>query len=119
MQATDVTIRRALVLTFGDNSLAKDFTPALTGGGGPVSWVMTEDGSKKVLAQTSTDSTDYRFPLCILNGITAKYVEVSINFKSVSGKVDQAGGLVVRYQDKDITTSFGPMPWKTTCGCTA
>lgn len=34
-------------------------------------------------------------------GITAKNVEVATSFKAISGKVAQAGGLVVRYQDKD------------------
>src|SRR5215212_7479337 len=39
-----------------------DFTTDLTGDGGPVAWVVQEDdnapGGKRVLAQTSADSTD-------------------------------------------------------------
>lgn len=85
--------------------LPVDFSTALTGGGGPVSWVAKEESSapsgRKVLAQTSTDSTDYRFPLCVYDKITAKDVEVSVKFKAVSGKIDQAAGLVARFQDKD------------------
>lgn len=54
-----------------------------------------------MLAQTSTDSTDYRFPLCVYDKVTAKDVEVAVRFKAVSGKVDQAAGLMVRFQDKD------------------
>ncbi len=81
------------------------FTTALTGGGGPVSWIVQEDATaptgKKVLAQTSSDATDYRFPLCVYDGVSAKDVAVSVQFKSVAGKVDEAGGVVVRYQDKD------------------
>ncbi|HEV8606964.1 MAG TPA: family 16 glycoside hydrolase [Tepidisphaeraceae bacterium] len=81
------------------------FVTALTGGGGPVKWVIQEDekapSGKKVLAQTSSDSTDYRFPLCVLKDFSAKDVEVSVQFKSVSGQVDQAGGLIARYRDKD------------------
>ena len=81
------------------------FSTALTGGGGPVSWVIKEESSApsggKVLAQTSTDQTDYRFPLCVYDLFTAKDVEVSVKFKAVSGKVDQAAGLVARLQDKD------------------
>src|SRR5215470_14685511 len=82
-----------------------DFTPALTGGGGAVSWVIQEAATapsgKKVLAQTSADDTDYRFPICILNDFTAKDVDVSVRFKPVSGKVDQAGGIIIRCKDKD------------------
>jgi hypothetical protein len=81
------------------------FVTALTGGGGPVVWVVQEDekapSGKKVLAQTSADGTDYRFPLCVLKEFSARDVEVSAHFKPVSGQVDQAGGLVARYRDKD------------------
>src|SRR5947207_2781042 len=81
------------------------FSTALTGGGGPVSWVIKEESSApsggKVLAQTSTDKTDYRFPVCVYDKLTATDVEVSVRFKAVSGKVDRAAGLVARFQDKD------------------
>ncbi len=81
------------------------FVTAVTGGGGPVKWIVQEDqnapSGKKVLAQTSADSTDYRFPLCVLKDFSAKDVEVFAHFKPVSGQVDQAGGLVARYRDKD------------------
>jgi hypothetical protein len=45
--------------------------------------------------------TDNRFPLCTLNDLSAKDVDVSVRFKAVAGKVDQAGGLVARFKDKD------------------
>lgn len=85
--------------------LPADFSTALTGGGGPAAWVVKEESSapsgRNVLAQTSTDETSSRFPLCIYDDFTAKDVEVSVKFKPVSGKVDQAAGIVWRYQDKD------------------
>jgi Domain of Unknown Function (DUF1080) len=81
------------------------FSTALTGSGGPVSWVIQEDptvpNGRKVLAQTSTDGTSYRFPLCIYDNFTAQDVEVSVKFKPISGKVDQAAGVVWRYKDRD------------------
>ncbi len=79
------------------------FTAALTGGGGPVAWVVREEAGapsgKKVLAQTSADETSARYPLCILDAVSAKDVAVGVRFKAVSGKVDQAGGVVLRYKD--------------------
>jgi len=91
--------------TFETGKPPPDFSTALTGGGGPVSWVVKEEASApsdgKVLAQTSTDQTDYRFPLCVYEKFTGRDVEVSVKFKAVAGKVDQAAGLVVRFQDKD------------------
>ena len=85
--------------------LPANFSTALTGGGGPVAWMVKEESSapsgRKVLAQTSTDETSSRFPLCLYDDFTAKDVKVSVKFKPVSGKVDQAAGIVWRSQDKD------------------
>lgn len=81
------------------------FFTALTGDGGAVSWVVREESGapsgRKVLAQTSNNDTDKRFPLCVLDGFSAKDVTVSVKFKTVSGKVDQAGGIMLRYKDAD------------------
>lgn len=90
---------------FERGTLPTDLSAALTGGGGPVAWVIAEDSSSpsgpKVLAQTSADSTDYRFPLCIYTPLAARDVEVAVRFRAVAGKVDQAAGIVVRFRDKD------------------
>ena len=78
------------------------FTEGLTGQGEAVSWQVLEDASAPggtVIAETSRDTADYRFPLCIYDGLVAKDVEVSTRFKAVDGQVDQAAGLVVRAQD--------------------
>jgi len=83
----------------------KGFFTALTGKGKPGTWVVVIDTTAisrpNVLAQTDMDKTDYRFPLCIFDDITLKEVDLSVRFKAVKGKVDQAGGLVWRYKDKD------------------
>jgi Beta xylosidase C-terminal Concanavalin A-like domain len=85
--------------------LPAGFSTAVTGGGGPAAWRVVEDASApsggKVLAQTSTDKTSSRFPLCIYEGLVATDVAVSVRFKPISGTVDQAAGLVARYRDKD------------------
>ena len=79
-------------------------TPGLTGGGGPVKWVIIDsepDGTRGV-AETSADPTDYRFPLCIVDGrafASLANVDVSVRFRPVAGKVDQAGGIAVRVKD--------------------
>jgi hypothetical protein len=103
-----VSLAAQTVLDFDTAEVGKpppDFSTALTGGGGPVTWVVKEEPSApsdgKVLAQTSADTTDYRFPLCVYDPFTAKDVEVSVKFKAVAGKVDQAAGLMVRFRDKD------------------
>ena len=91
-------------ITFDPDKIGKlppDFSTALTGGGGPISWVVREDSTapnnKKALVQESSDDTSYRFPMCIYDKFVARDVAVEVNFKAISGKVDQAGGIVLRY----------------------
>src|SRR5215470_11342196 len=83
--------------------LPPTFTSSLTGGGGPPAWEIRSDDTApskpNVLAQTSKDQTDYRFPMAVSNEGAFKDLELSVRFKPVSGKIDQAGGLVFRYKD--------------------
>ncbi|HJP69916.1 MAG TPA: hypothetical protein VJ846_13550 [Sphingomicrobium sp.] len=94
-------------LTFSDapiDGVPKDFVTALTGQGRPGKWVVQEDASaesKRVLAQIDRDPTDYRFPLAIYGPTFPSDVEVTTRLKPVSGKVDQAGGVIVRLIDRN------------------
>ncbi|MGE5162706.1 MAG: hypothetical protein ACM3IH_01625 [Sphingobacteriales bacterium] len=75
-----------------------------TGQGGPSHWIVVDDSTSfagRVIEQSSTDRTDYRFPLAIFEPITAKNIEVSIKFKPIAGRVDQAEGIAVRVVDAD------------------
>lgn len=66
-----------------------------------MNWVVRDDAtapnSRKVLVQESAEDTSYRFPLCIYDKTLARDVAVETIYKAISGKVDQAGGLVLRY----------------------
>jgi hypothetical protein len=81
--------------------LPPGFSTALTGGGGPISWVVREDptppNASRVLVQESSDDTSYRFPLCVCDKTVARDIAVEVNYKALSGKVDEAGGIVLRY----------------------
>lgn len=83
--------------------LPPGITIALTGGGGPVNWMVIEDktapAGPKVLAQTSVDHTDNRFPLAIFDATTPADVRISVRFKSVAGSVDRAAGIAFRLGD--------------------
>ena len=80
-----------------------NFMLALTGGGPAPRWVVLNDpgspAGPRVLAQTSRDRTVDRYPLAILDGFAAQDVALSVQFRPVSGQVDQAAGLVARYLD--------------------
>jgi hypothetical protein len=81
-----------------------DFVFARTGQGPQGQWSVVDDASAtqgRAIAQTSTDTTDYRFPLAIYQGVTAKDVDVTLRFKPVAGKVDQAGGIAIRVVSAD------------------
>ncbi len=88
-----------------DGKTPPGFTAALTGGGGDVSWVVkideTSPAGASVLAQTSTDKTNKRYPVCVYDDFTARDVDVSVQFRAISGEVDQAADIVWRYTDKD------------------
>jgi hypothetical protein len=79
------------------------FTSVRTGQGAMGDWQIVADDSApsrpNVLAQLSNDSTDYRFPVVVSNQGAFKDLELSVKFKTISGRVDQAGGLVFRYKD--------------------
>ena len=81
-----------------------DFKFALTGKGGSGEWtVVTDDTSfaGRAIEQSSKDQTDYRFPLAIFEPVVAKNIDVSVKFKPVAGRIDQAGGIAIRILDAD------------------
>jgi hypothetical protein len=84
-------------------SLPSNFHSARTGQGTESQWVVSADPSApskpNVVAQTSADSTDYRFPLLIADEGSFRDLDLTVKFKAVSGEVDQAAGLVFRLKD--------------------
>jgi hypothetical protein len=97
----------AIMIAIGQMKLGSapaGFTFARTGKGAAAEWTVTEDQTAsqgRAIEQTSTDRTDYRFPLAIHEGLSAANLDVEVRFKAVAGKVDQAAGIAVRLQDPD------------------
>ena len=84
------------------NQPPKGFEFGLTAAvGKPGAWVVQAEGSNRFLAQTDPDSTRSRFPLAVLSDVTAGDVDLSVRVRPISGLVDQAAGLVWRYQNQD------------------
>ena len=81
------------------------FLSAISGNGSQSDWVVVDDNSRpgntKALAQKSTESVSYHFPLCINQSIELTDLTISVKFKPISGKIDQAAGLVWRYKDNN------------------
>jgi hypothetical protein len=101
--AQGVTIMIA-VESMGVGVPPEDFDFGLTGQGGPGQWSVVADTTAsggRAIEQSSTERTDYRFPLAIHRPLSARNVDVSLRFKAVAGNVDRAAGIVVRLTDPD------------------
>jgi hypothetical protein len=83
--------------------LPRGWSVAMTHDGGAPQWEIVQDKSAPsppyVLAQLSQDRTAGRFPLAIWERVAILNGSVSVAFKTVEGAVDQAAGIVWRYQD--------------------
>jgi hypothetical protein len=86
-----------------EGSMPRGWSIAMTHEGGEPEWRIVRDPSAPippfVLAQTSRDRTAGRFPIAVWDSISIRNGEVSVAFKTVSGVVDQAAGIVWRYQN--------------------
>jgi 3-keto-disaccharide hydrolase len=85
-------------------NLEPDFTLWRTGQGDAGEWSLIADPTAtdgRAIAQVSKDRTDYRFPLAVYKPYSGKDLELSVRFKPVAGKVDQAGGIAVRLSTPD------------------
>ena len=94
--------------TFDSDALNKPpagFSFGRTGHGAPGRWVVRAandaPSGAQVLAQVDTDSTDYRFPVAVADAPSLKDLHLSVKCRPVAGEVDQACGLVFRYQDEN------------------
>jgi hypothetical protein len=104
--AVVVAFAQSMKLDFEKDAVAKapsGFSFALTGQGKPGVWIIRKDDQAhgNVLVQTDADTTDYRFPVAVYDSVTARDVELSVQFKALSGKGDQGAGLVWRYRDQN------------------
>jgi hypothetical protein len=83
----------------------KGFSCALTGKGRAGTWTIVTDPTgptpPQALGQTDEDATGYRFPVCVLDAVSATDVDLSVRFRPVKGSTDQAAGIVWRFRDRD------------------
>ncbi len=84
-------------------AMPKGWIAGVTGtkAGHPPRWKVIRDGGDKVLAQLESGAARGDFPVCLKQGSSFKDGSVSVRFKPVAGRVDQAGGVVFRAKDKD------------------
>lgn len=87
------------------NAPPAGFSFGRTGSGALGRWVVRAEAGApsgaNVLAQLDPDDTDIRFPIAVMDAPVLRDVRVSVRCKMVSGRVDQACGLVARYRDEN------------------
>lgn len=74
------------------------WTVGLTGKGEP-KWTVEQDESALSKPNVLKQSGEATYPLCLKDGTSLKDGYVEVKFKAVSGKTDQAAGLLWRCQD--------------------
>jgi hypothetical protein len=81
------------------------FSFGRTGAGRTGRWMIKAEkdapSGDHVLAQLDTDSTSYRFPIAVAEEVSLRDFRLAVHCKPISGKVDQACGLVFRYRDEN------------------
>jgi hypothetical protein len=87
------------------NSPPAGFSFGRTGQGREGKWVVVQDptapSGDHVLAQLDRDDTDYRFPVAVADAPVLKDLRLEVRCKPVSGKTDEACGLVFRFRDPE------------------
>jgi hypothetical protein len=80
--ATTMVSAQTTTIDFNNDKVREapsGFSTALTGRGRAGKWIVMKDPASpnqgNVLAQTDADRTDYRFPVCVYDGLTAKDVD--------------------------------------------
>jgi hypothetical protein len=74
-----------------------------TGKGDMGQWTIVRDPTAKAgaaLEQSSTDETEYRFPIALYEPLSLKNIELRARFKIISGSMHNAG-IIVRFIDPE------------------
>jgi hypothetical protein len=82
------------------NALPRGWSQSFTGSGN-TDWKVINDNGDKVLAQLYSNNPSSHFNIIINDSIRAKDMTLSVKLKGVKGDIDQGGGLVWRFIDKE------------------
>ena len=97
------TAARADTVNFDQDpagALPARWTAGVTGRGTP-KWAVTADSGAPSAPNVLTQSGSGTFPWCVLKDASLADGFVEVKFKPISGRQDQAGGVVWRWKDGD------------------
>ena len=81
-------------------SLPVGWTAGVTGHGVP-KWAVEADSTAPSAPNVLKQSGSGTYPWCVVKGVLVADGFVEVRFKSISGRKDQAGGLLWRWKDSD------------------
>jgi hypothetical protein len=91
----------AEAITFGTAEPLDDFDFTASGDGRPGEWSVIDNDAGRGLAQIDTEPAENRLPFAIYRPFSAHDVYVLTRFMTISGKIDQAAGVFVRFRSPD------------------
>jgi hypothetical protein len=94
---------RADVVNFDDvrpGALPAGWVAGATGGGNP-KWTVEREVSAPSPPNVLKQSGEGKFPWCVKTNVSLLDGRIEVKFKPISGKEDQAGGLIWRWLDGD------------------
>ncbi len=103
MSSIAVTVASADTINFDDLKTGRPptgWTATKTGEGDP-KWEIVADDSAPSKPNVLKQSGEATYPVCIKDDTSVKDGFVEVKFKAISGKEDQAGGVIWRCKDAD------------------
>jgi hypothetical protein len=88
-------------ITFDTAKRLDDFDFAASGDGRLGKWLVIDSDAGRGLAQIDTEPAENRLPFAIYRPFSGRDVSMSTRFMTVSGKIDQAAGVFVRFKSSD------------------
>jgi len=103
MSFISISIAAAGTVNFDDlkTGAAPQGWPATQTGKGEATWTVVADDSAPSKPNVLKQSGEATYPVCIKEGTSIQNGFVEVKFKPVSGKEDQAGGVIWRCKDAD------------------
>ena len=88
-------------ITFDTAKRLDDFDFAASGDSRPGEWLVIDNDAGRGLVQIDPDPTENRLPFAIYRPFSGRDVYVSTRFITISGQIDQAAGVFVRFRSSD------------------
>ena len=88
-------------ITFDTAERLYDFDFAASGDGSPNKWLVIDNDAGRGLTQTDTEPNEKRLAFAPYRRFFGRDVYVSTRFMTISGRIDQAAGLLVRFRSPE------------------